>query len=305
MPRRAVTLVEVVVALVAAALLSFYALFMIASVREAARRMRCADNLKQIGLALHHYADHHHGYLPAFRSQFVPGFDTSWRLTILPYLEQGEGLDSAGAEQAYLGYRTDADTLRRIVETSYPVYQCPSTPGAYRVIDNVDIGKAINVRKMGARDYTGVFSVGDGPAHPGAFFGPSPKQAAATEEPLGTSPGRFSDIKDGLSHTAIVVEQAGLPTLQPHDRPACDRYPPVMGNKNYMGAWPASEWGILYSAQHYRRMVDFTNCGGLYAWHVGVTVAGFCDGSVRTLSCMNSEVVAMLTREDGDVVSKP
>ncbi len=301
--RRAITLVEVLVTISVVACLAVLLVPMAVMVREAARRVRCADNLRQIGLALHSYANHHQDHLPAFRSQFVAGFDTSWRLTILPYLEQSDSLDLAGAERAYSGFRTDADTLRRIVENPYPVYQCSSTPGAYRVIDDVDIGKAIKVRRMGARDYTGVFSVGDGPARPGAFFGPSPQQASAAVELLGASPGRFADVRDGLSHTALVVEQAGMPILQPRrEHPKWDCFPPLVGNNNYMGAWPAYDWGIFYPD---RQQVDFTNCGALYAWHEGVANACFCDGSVRSLSCMNDEVVAMLTREDGDEVSEP
>ena len=98
MRRRAVTLVEVLVAISVVAVLAVILLPMAAMVREGARRIRCADNLRQIGLALHNYANHHQDHLPAFRSQFVTGFDTSWRLTVLPYLEQGDSPDLAGAE---------------------------------------------------------------------------------------------------------------------------------------------------------------------------------------------------------------
>ena len=56
--------------------------------REAARRAQCANNLKQIGLAFHNYHDAHKTFPPAY----IPDKDGkpmhSWRVLILPYLEQ-------------------------------------------------------------------------------------------------------------------------------------------------------------------------------------------------------------------------
>ena len=62
--------------------------------REAARRIQCTNNLKQIGIALHNYHDTYNAF-----PWSDPPFDNSapyawpWSATILPYLEQANARD--------------------------------------------------------------------------------------------------------------------------------------------------------------------------------------------------------------------
>lgn len=89
--------------------------------REAARRTQCANNLKQIGLAMHNYHDANGALPPAYLADANGKPMHSWRVLILPYLEQAPLYSRYDQNQAW-----DSDANRQLLGQMPATYQCPS-----------------------------------------------------------------------------------------------------------------------------------------------------------------------------------
>ena len=92
--------------------------------REAARRMQCATNLKQIMLAIHNYHAVYETLPPLYTVDANGKPLHSWRVLLLPFMEQ-----NALYEQIRLDEPWDSEHNKQFHSTIISVYACPSNPG--------------------------------------------------------------------------------------------------------------------------------------------------------------------------------
>ena len=122
------TLVELLVVIAIIGILIALLLPAVQAAREAARRISCRNNLKQIGLALHNYLSANSVFPPSFcivPGSTLSGNNGSWSIhgRLLPYLEQSSAYDKVRLDVAW-----DAQLATGIPMMRIPTYFCPSDP---------------------------------------------------------------------------------------------------------------------------------------------------------------------------------
>lgn len=193
--RSAFTLVELLVVIAIIGVLVALLLPAVQAAREAARRMQCSNNLKQIGLGLHNYHDSFKAV--PFRIGGITNRPWVGGLTrLLPYVEQQQLfdlVDAAGFPEPWSGFAP--------YNSKVPGFVCPSD------------GKAINTpnTQVGAKNYW--FSNGDytgwwGDPYTRGAFEASGHESGAAGWPAAQN---FATIIDGLSNTVALSERC-IPT---------------------------------------------------------------------------------------------
>ncbi len=126
--RPAFTLIELLVVIAIIGVLIALLLPAVQMAREAARRIQCVNNLKQIGLGLQGYHDAQNtfpsgGWIALFGQATTVNMNTGWSASVLPWLEQRALFDSLN-----LNFLYDAPANSTATYTVLNVYLCPTEP---------------------------------------------------------------------------------------------------------------------------------------------------------------------------------
>jgi prepilin-type N-terminal cleavage/methylation domain-containing protein len=331
---RAFTLIELLVVIAIIAILIGLLLPAVQKVREAAARMSCSNNLKQLGLAAMNY-ESSYGTLPPSLVLNIgnppggsgqPGFPYpaivhSWAPNFLPYIEQ-ENLFRLydmrfpwfSSPAIVPGTPDNQAVLRNPIKT----FICPSAPGGIerRTTDSFTFGATFPFQNLAVTDYATCSSINPGSI---TFFGypagttqatlysaMQPQIEGAGAALLGAPPSKanpITAITDGTSNTILLCESAGRPTLFTGGSAG--------GATLNDGGWGNHEndYGLDGAVSKSDRtspgncVINCHNNNETYSFHSGGAMHVFADGSVRFVrdSIAPQTYAALITARGGSL----
>lgn len=128
--RKGFTLVELLVVIAIIGVLVGLLLPAVQAAREAARRMQCTNNLKQLGLASHNYHDVHRKFpYGSYLDKSAGGSISSqwgWSVMLMPYIEQGNMFNQLNVGPQYFEQAANDPVRLVLLKTPLPAFICPS-----------------------------------------------------------------------------------------------------------------------------------------------------------------------------------
>ncbi len=292
--RRAFTLIELLVVIGIIAVLIALVVPAVQRVRAAAARAQCANNLKQIGLAMHQFHDVHKSF-PAgmrYRSRKYPYRHMSWLTQLLPHIDQGPLWLTT--QQAYkISLSPFNNTPHVGLATVIPVFGCPAD-------------SRVNQPQFAPRDKIQVAFT--------SYLGVSGKDLTTRDGILfRDSHVSMADITDGASNTLLAGERppstdfqfgwwyaaagqrstgSGDMLLGVYEK----NVQPVTGGSCAPGSYPFAPGNIA------------NQCAMFHFWslHEGGAHFLYADGSVHFLSYSAAPMMpALASRAGADVTELP
>jgi len=295
--RKGFTLIELLVVIAIISVLIGLLLPAVQKVREAASRMKCRNNLKQIALAIHNYHDTHNlfpqgGGDPGSENPAVRTFYFGWTFHIYPYIEQ-DNLYKLAPNDPFVDINTvtnGATILNTLDQTPINTFYCPSRRKVALYHNSAVTDYAGNT---GSTATDGVIIVINGPKDRRVHLGM---------------------IRDGKSNTLLVAERRINLADISNGNDCYDNEPAVRAAndcdvlrraQSYGGSWltPAQDQNTPNSIA-----CGVYGGGGLCQFgssHTGGMQGALCDGSVRFIryGVDPTTFKSLCTRDSGDIVN--
>jgi prepilin-type N-terminal cleavage/methylation domain-containing protein/prepilin-type processing-associated H-X9-DG protein len=307
MRRAAFTLIELLVVIAIIAVIIGILLPAVQKVREAAARLKCQNNLKQIGLACLNYESN----LGTYPAGALANPAHAWTALILPYVEQG-----ALAQGYHFEVNWNDPPNYAAIRNPVPLCICPSVPEIGRADTSIPARPA-------AGDYATLNAVRFELAN--FYLQLQPPATVVTDQRLlglmvrGPA-ARITDVVDGTSNTLAATESAGKPNWYvlgsqiPNGFRSEAGWADAAGPFNLTGFDPARYDPTVLTTTGgdvpkpltppLPCAVNCTNHDEIYAFHTGGANAVYADGSVHFLRANMSIAVlaALVTRAGGESV---
>jgi prepilin-type N-terminal cleavage/methylation domain-containing protein len=292
--RPAFTLVELLVVIAIIGVLVALLLPAVQTAREAARRMQCGNNLKQMALALHNYHNTN-GAFPSGALRGVCGYKMGWVVRIFPFIEQGTRYDAIGASlMTGTPWRFDNSPHFGIdpkYTTIVPTLVCPSSElKKSNHYINTTLPWITDQSPLHYRGVAGAFNV-------------DPVVGNWSEHAVYTTSGifypviatRMGEITDGTSNTLMVGEYSsafGLPSglkkpttawaaIQPWTWGHYQYTAPCFGDEN--AGWLMIDHKMVQYPINYKGSF-LTNNAPFRSNHPNIAQFCMADGSIQALS---------------------
>ncbi|MDO4583452.1 MAG: DUF1559 domain-containing protein [Planctomycetia bacterium] len=333
MKRGGFTLVELLVVIAIIGMLVGLLLPAVQQAREAARRMQCGNNLRQLSLGILNYETQNRK-LPSGGWYYTYGGDAdrgmgkkqpgSWAFSILPFLEQ-----TALYQSTSNGNREEPnqEAIAGLMQTVLPVFYCPSrrspklSSSIVGTSNNAPSSNCRQVTELCKNDYAA--NMGELPSrncgtmdslrtgYPTSYSQANEMEAKNTWPTVKASGVisafseiTFGEIRDGLTNTILLGEKYLVPECYDTSNNGDDNG--VFAGFDIDTARATSEQAVFAPKQD-RTGYDVNLAEVFGSVHSGSMQITFCDGSVQPLSySIDSVVWAHLgNRADGEVVTLP